>query len=244
MIAEEMSQVSCHQYIAGGELETVRSALVQRLRVNTIPYWEADPQDRPAHLGPGSLFELYSPHWLRVGWIELEPVDPSQVLVRVGLPAFPDARDVELLEDRIREAIPPPAVALRLMDMDGDFARITATLARHLHEFRLQRLQEIRTTLAGCLGWIAVNGVVLERRRIAEPEAAPQTSSDQVEAVRDIPASVGTLREDQQELLRLWQAGHTAKEIALRTSRTEKTILNQLTLLRKAYGEALVPRRR
>jgi len=45
-------------------------------------------------------------------------------------------------------------------------------------------------------------------------------------------------------LLRLWQSGQTAKEIALRTSKTEKTVLNQLTLLRKSLGEEQVPRRR
>jgi hypothetical protein len=32
--------------------------------------------------------------------------------------------------------------------------------------------------------------------------------------------------------------------IALRMGRTEKTILNKLTLMRKSYGEQLVPRRR
>jgi hypothetical protein len=42
----------------------------------------------------------------------------------------------------------------------------------------------------------------------------------------------------------LWQSGQTAKMIALRTSKTEKTVLNQLTLLRKSLGEELVPRRR
>ena len=61
---------------------------------------------------------------------------------------------------------------------------------------------------------------------------------------RDIPRDNLVLRDDQQELLRLWQSGQTAKVIALRTSKTEKTVLNQLTLLRKSFGEELVPRRR
>jgi hypothetical protein len=50
--------------------------------------------------------------------------------------------------------------------------------------------------------------------------------------------------QDEGLVLDLWAKGHTAKQIALRTGRTEKTILNRVTLMRKAYGEQLVPRRR
>ena len=42
----------------------------------------------------------------------------------------------------------------------------------------------------------------------------------------------------------LWAKGYTAKQIALRIGRTEKTILNRVTLMRKTYGEQPVPRRR
>jgi DNA-binding NarL/FixJ family response regulator len=49
---------------------------------------------------------------------------------------------------------------------------------------------------------------------------------------------------DESLVLNLWAKGFTAKQIALRTGRTEKTILNRLTLMRKTYGEQLVPRRR
>jgi DNA-binding CsgD family transcriptional regulator len=53
-----------------------------------------------------------------------------------------------------------------------------------------------------------------------------------------------SLRGDNQELLRLWLAGLTAKEIGRRTGKTEKTILNRLTVLRRAYGEERIPRRK
>jgi DNA-binding CsgD family transcriptional regulator len=42
----------------------------------------------------------------------------------------------------------------------------------------------------------------------------------------------------------LWAEGYTAKQIALRTGRTEKRILNRVTMMRKTYGEQLVPRRK
>jgi DNA-binding NarL/FixJ family response regulator len=53
-----------------------------------------------------------------------------------------------------------------------------------------------------------------------------------------------SLNGDIQELLRLWTAGLTAKEIGQRTGKTEKTILNRLSVLRRAYGEERVPRRK
>ena len=46
-------------------------------------------------------------------------------------------------------------------------------------------------------------------------------------ACRDIPKNSQPSRGDTELILRLWQSGHTAKEIAQRTSRTEKTVLNR-----------------
>ena len=88
-------------------------------------------------------------------------------------------------------------------------------------------------------------GLIIERQRILEPASPPLRSEmGNEDENRDIPRDDPVLRDDQQELLRLWQSGQTAKVIALRTSKTEKTVLNQLTLLRKSLGEEQVPRRR
>jgi hypothetical protein len=54
---------------------------------------------------------------------------------------------------------------------------------------------------------------------------------------------VSLSREDQ-ELLRLWIARLTAKEIGIRIGKNGKTVLNRLTLLRRAFGEERVPRRK
>lgn len=67
---------------------------------------------------------------------------------------------------------------------------------------------------------------------------------------QDIPLAGGdssvspALREDDRELLRLWQAGLTARQIGWRTGRTEKTVLNHLTVLRRILGVEHVPRRK
>jgi DNA-binding NarL/FixJ family response regulator len=74
---------------------------------------------------------------------------------------------------------------------------------------------------------------------------------DPKELSRDIPKDIGVIdraenlpSRDEGSVLDLWGKGFTAKQIALRTGRTEKTILNRMTLMRKAYGEQLVPRRK
>ncbi len=102
--------------------------------------------------------------------------------------------------------------------------------------------------LQSSLGLIPVYGLTIERISVVEPTFAgsdpdPQYSDDR-DIPRDLPRDNLVLRDDQQELVRLWQSGQTAKEIALRTSKTEKTVLNQLTLLRKSLGEEQVPRHR
>ena len=54
---------------------------------------------------------------------------------------------------------------------------------------------------------------------------------------------VSLSREDQ-ELLRLWSAGLTAKEIGTRTGKTGKTVMNRLSVLRGMYGEERIPLRK
>jgi len=54
---------------------------------------------------------------------------------------------------------------------------------------------------------------------------------------------VSLSREDQ-ELLRLWSADLTAKEIGTRTGKTGKTVMNRLSVLRGMYGEERIPLRK
>jgi hypothetical protein len=54
----------------------------------------------------------------------------------------------------------------------------------------------------------------------------------------------GSLTHGDARLLKLWADGCTARQIALRTDQSEKTVLNRLSWLRKAHGEQVVPRRK
>ena len=244
MMSDETITMSSIQYVMGGDLESVRSALIKSLMMNSIPYSQGN-HGESASLDPADVFELYFPRSLVVGRIELERVDLSQDLLRFCLPTFPSETEVEIHENAIRDALPPPAAVIRIMDAEGDRTRAMAYLGRYLHQFRIQYLQEIQSVLQSRLGLIPVYGLIIERQRILEPATLPPRSEMcKDDEDRDIPRDNLVIRDDQQELLRLWQSGQTAKVIALRTSKTEKTVLNQLTLLRKSLGEELVPRRR
>ena len=243
-MSDETITLSSIQYLMGGNLESVRSSLIKSLTMNSILFFQGDYSEY-ARLDPADVFQLYSPRWSAVGRIELESVDLSQVLLRFYLPTFPNQAEVEIHEEAIREALPPPAAVIRIMDADGDRTRALAYLGRYLHQFRIECLQEIQAVLQSRLGLIPVYGLIIERQRVHEPATSPSKfDAGKDEEARDIPRDELVLRDDQQELLRLWQSGQTAKVIALRTSKTEKTVLNQLTLLRKSLGKELVPRRR
>jgi DNA-binding NarL/FixJ family response regulator len=243
-MSDETITLSSIQYVMGGDLESVRGSLIKSLTMNSIPFFHGDYSET-ARLDPADVFQLYSPRWMNVGRIELERVDLSQVLLRFCLPSFSTEAEVEMHEEAIREALPPPAAVIRIMDSDGDRTRALAYLGRYLHQFRIQCLQDIQSVLQNTLGLIPVYGLIIERQRVLGPANSPTRSANcNDNEDRDIPRDNQVLRDDQQELLRLWQSGQTAKVIALRTSKTEKTVLNQLTLLRKSFGEELVPRRR
>jgi DNA-binding NarL/FixJ family response regulator len=214
------------------------------MMMNSIPYAQDENGAASSHINLADVFQLYSPRWLVVGRIELERIDPSQVLLRFCLPAYPTEAEIEFHERAIRDALPPPAAVIRIMDAEGDRVRALAFLGRYLHQFRIQCLQEIQSVLQNSLGLIPVYGLTIERISVVEPTFSGSDPDPHYSDDRDIPRDNLILRDDQQELLRLWQSGQTAKEIALRTSKTEKTVLNQLTLLRKLLGEELVPRRR
>ena len=192
------------------------------------------------------MIRLFAPVWKGIGQIELKLVDSTQTLVRFCLPGYPDEVETGWYEDEIRMALPPPAVAIRLMDIDGDRQRALTYLGHQLHEFRLQHLRDIQSKLVNAVGLSSLQGLPIEKNRHPDSKVyqSEQKPAGAKKTNRDIPNIGLPLRDDVRILLRLWQSGHTAKEIAIRTSRTEKTILNQLTLLCKSLGEEMVPRRR
>lgn len=107
-------------------------------------------------------------------------------------------------------------------------------------------LQEINNLLATSMRLVSLQGLIFDRPQYTELWMSPKESQRQTteKVDRDIPTENEPIQSDLQELLQLWQSGHTAKEIALRIGKTEKTILNRLTLLRRSHGEQVVPRRK
>ncbi len=98
MMSDETITMSSIQYVMGGDLESVRSALIKSLMMNSIPFSQGN-NGESARLDPADVFHLYSPRWLAVGRIELESVDLSQVLLRFCLPTFPSEAEVEIHEE-------------------------------------------------------------------------------------------------------------------------------------------------
>ena len=234
------------QYIARGDLATARKAILESLCAFNVPHIIGEGTDEIQDNEAARVIRLFAPVWKGIGQIELEPVDSTQTLVRFCLPGYPDEVETRRYEDEIRMALPPPAVAIRLMDVEGDRRRALLYLGRYLHKFRLQCLKDIQSKLVNALGLISLQGLPLEKNQHPGSKIRPseQRPAEAKKTRRDIPKADQPLRDDIQLLLRLWQSGHTAKEIAQRTSRTEKTILNRLTVLRKSLGEELVPRRK
>ena len=240
------NSLASSQYIARGDLVTARKAIIESLCAFNIPHIIGEGTEEIPDNKATSVIRLFALVWKGIGQIELEPVDSTQTLVRFCLPGYPDEDETRRYEDEIRMTMPAPAVAIRLMDVDGDRRRALLYLGRHLHQFRLECLRDTQSNLVSAVGLISIQGLPIEKNWHPGSKVYPSElrSSEAKKTDRDIPQADQPLREDVRLLLRLWQSGHTAKEIAQRTSRTEKTVLNRLTMLRKSLGEELVPRRK
>ncbi len=126
MMSDEITTLSSFQFVIGGDLATVRSALIKSMLMNSIPYSQGENSALSSHCDPADVIQLYSPRWLLIGRIELDRVDHSQVLLRFCLPAYPTEAEIEFHERAIRDALPPPAAVIRIMDAEGDRVRALA----------------------------------------------------------------------------------------------------------------------
>ena len=74
MMSDEITTLSSFQFVIGGDLETVRSALIKSMLMNSIPYSQGENSTPSSRHDPDDAFQLYSPRWLLVGHIELDRV--------------------------------------------------------------------------------------------------------------------------------------------------------------------------
>lgn len=171
-------------------------------------------------------------HWGPVIKMETIPFESTQTLILVPSPPDPEDEDMSCYADRIVDHLPASSVSIRLARMDGNDTRVMMLIRTALRERRHHCWMQIQSGLIRSLGLKFYDGDLQELNRDIPNENGNE------DPVEHSPS------QDESLVLDLWAKGHTAKQIALRMGRTEKTILNKLTLMRRAYGEQLVPRRR
>lgn len=175
---------------------------------------------------------LFHHHWGPTVLMELIPINQAQTLILIPAPPDPDLEDVSSYENKILENLLDTSASIRLARVDGNDMRALALIRTALREQRHHCWMQIQSELIRSLKLKFYDGDL--------PEFNRNIPYKNVE--RD-PVEYSPSR-DESLVLDLWAKGHTAKQIAQRMGRTEKTILNKLTLMRKAYGEQFVPRRR
>jgi DNA-binding NarL/FixJ family response regulator len=139
---------------------------------------------------------------------------------------------VRFYEDKILEYLPDSSASIRLARVDGNDEREMALISNTLRQQRYQCWTQILSGLIQSLQLELYEGDPGELFRDIP------TENRDIDQVESYPS------QDESLVMDLWAKGYTAKQIALRIGRTEKTILNRVALMRKTYGEQLVPRRR
>lgn len=171
-------------------------------------------------------------HWGPTVIMELIPIVLTQTLILIPVPPDPAQEDVSLYESKILENLPEPSASIRLALLDGNDERALSLMKNVLREQRHH-----------C--WMDIHSGLIRSLRLEPYDGDPKELSWDIPKDTRVNDRVENLPSpDESLVLNLWAKGFTAKQIALRTGRTEKTILNRLTLMRKTYGEQLVPRRR
>jgi hypothetical protein len=223
---------NCVRYITSKEIKPAAQKLISWL---SDSYPEISLIHQESHIDRGQVttqLTFVHRYWGPVMKMEIVPIESTQTLILIPAPPEPGDEDVSHYEDRILEHLPGSSASIRLARVDGNDVRALAVIRTTLREQRHHCWMQIQSGLIRFLGLKIYNGDLQKFNR-----DIPNENGDE-DSVEYSPS------QDENLVLELWAKGHTAKQIALRMGRTEKTILNKLTLMRKEYGEQLVPRRR
>jgi hypothetical protein len=243
--------VPVRQWIVLGELTTIRANLQNSLDDLHLAISE-DEENNSNRSGREADLCLSSQDWGNLGRIQLVTLDQTQILLAIYLPLYPSEEEVLIYESRVREAIPPPAFMLRIFDMYGP-EKVREYLRKILHQFRLQTLDHLYHEMAQVLEGVLVEGIKSSDILIKTLSDPPALASKDIpkEYPEHIPTSeqypIGNIPapgSDDQNVIQLWKDGRSAKSIAQLAGKTEKTVHNRISFLRKIYGEQAVPRRR
>ncbi len=224
--------LSCVRYILSEDIDSFNQKLITRLSERFPGIFLID-RETDVHLNQVlTRLTLFHRQWGPTVLMEVIPLDSAQTLILIPAPPDPDLEDVSSYENKILENLLDTSASIRLARVDGNDVRALALIRTALREQRHH-----------C--WMQIQSELIRSLRLKIYEGEP------IELVRNIPninrdIDQGDIVPSQDEslVLDLWAKGYTAKQIALRIGRTEKTILNRVTMLRKTYGEQLVPRRR
>ncbi len=250
------------QYVSKRDSEATRILLSTCLWKSVI-LWRDIPYPAQQPNLPDRIV-LIHPVWGNFGAIELSEQEDRSTLVTLYQPSFPEEEDILEHEKAIRDNLPRLAFQIWFYDNLGWLAKVMDLLGQELLDQRLSWLRDIQDRLInslelvqGRLSWYQMQpapSVGISQMQLAQSVGISQMQApaeppekDETQDIPPLPKSEGRttpLGKDNQEVLRLWVAGLTAKEIGLRTGKTEKTILNRLAALRKTHGEECVPRRK
>jgi hypothetical protein len=227
-----MDTSNCLRYTSNADVDSFIQELIPWLS-DKYPEIFLIHQESHFHVESGmTRLTLIHRHWGPTVIIEIIPINTNQSLILIPPAPDPGMEDVSIYEAKILEHLPESSTSIRLAWMDSDNERFLLLTSKALREQRNH-----------C--WMQFHFGLMQSLRLELYEGDPER------IVRDIPNNHRDIdprsyspSKDECLVLDLWAKGYTAKQIALRTGRTEKTILNRVTLMRKTYGEQLVPRHR
>jgi len=224
--------MNCVRYIFSENIDSFNQNLITRLSERFPGIFLIHRESDINHNRVSSRLTLFHHHWGPTVLMELLRLNQAQTLILIPAPPDPDLEDVSSYENKILENLLDTSVSIRLARLDGNDVRALALIRTALREQRHH-----------C--WLQIQSELIRSLRLKIYEGDP------IELIRNIPKinrdiDQGDIVPSQDEnlVLDLWAKGYTAKQIALRIGRTEKTILNRVTQMRKTYGEQLVPRRK
>jgi len=224
--------LNCVRYILSEDIDSFNQKLITRLSERFPGIFLIHRESDINHNRVSTLLTLFHHHWGPTVLMELLPLNQAQTLILIPAPPDPDLEDVSSYENKILENLLDTSASIRLARVDGNDVRALALIRTALREQRHHCWMQIQSELIRSLRLKIYEGDPIELVR------------DILNINRDIDQGDIVPSQDESLVLDLWAKGYTAKQIALRIGRTEKTILNRVTQMRKTYGEQLVPRRK
>jgi hypothetical protein len=220
------------RYILSEDIDSFNQKLITRLSERFPGIFLIHRESDINHIRVSTRLTLFHHHWGPTVLMELLPLSQAQTLILIPAPPDPDLEDVSSYENKILENLLDVSASIRLARVDGNDVRALALIRTALREQRHH-----------C--WMQIQSELIRSLKLKIYEGDPE------ELIRDIPNCNPVIDQgdavpskEESLVLDLWAKGYTARQIALRIGRTEKTILNRVTLMHKTYGEQLVPRRR